>query len=219
MNMYHLFFLLRTTKHALLTPRFLVLHQVKKTHVVTRAPMVCFSHSILGLQSCNWSKRFVYHTWPLVKHVWWWPKQFCNPSWAIHNATAVLEQMDELDLLKEMQYTWKDISGRDADLWEHEFNKHATCMYTLNPSCYKNHRANISMSLTFSKLLFLWSLHWAHTNFWKRLVSFLLKTSLIPSKISLTLFTHIPTTLYVWDVLGQCFARGLVLLPFERFCR
>lgn len=64
-------------------------------------------------------------------------KQFCNPSWAIHNATEVLENMGQHELLKEMQRTWKDISGRDADLWEHEFNKHGTCMYTLNPSCYQ----------------------------------------------------------------------------------
>lgn len=78
-------------------------------------------------------------------------KQFCNPSWAIHNATAVLEQMDELDLLKEMQYTWKDISGRDADLWEHEFNKHATCMYTLNPSCYKKSSSQYQYVVDFFK--------------------------------------------------------------------
>lgn len=62
--------------------------------------------------------------------------QFCNPSWKINNATAVLEDLGYTDLLKEMQYAWKDISGRDADLWEHEFNKHGTCMYTLNPKCY-----------------------------------------------------------------------------------
>lgn len=67
-------------------------------------------------------------------------EQFCNKGWAINNATAVLEEMGAYDLLKEMQYTWKDISGRDADLWEHEFNKHATCMYTVNPACYKRDR-------------------------------------------------------------------------------
>lgn len=63
--------------------------------------------------------------------------QFCNKDWEIDNATEVLASLGRFQLLEEMHRTWKDITGRDEDLWEHEFNKHATCMATINPSkCY-----------------------------------------------------------------------------------
>ncbi|VVT46936.1 uncharacterized protein SAPINGB_P001461 [Magnusiomyces paraingens] len=64
-------------------------------------------------------------------------EQFCNKNIAISNATEVLLSLGKEHLLQRMSYSWKDISGRDADLWEHEFNKHATCMDTINPDkCY-----------------------------------------------------------------------------------
>lgn len=31
---------------------------------------------------------------------------------------------------------WKDYQGDDEDFWEHEFNKHGTCISTLDPGCY-----------------------------------------------------------------------------------
>lgn len=62
--------------------------------------------------------------------------QNCNPSWNIHNATQVLVEFDMDELLDIMENNWKDISGDDDKLWVHEFNKHGTCMSTLNPSCY-----------------------------------------------------------------------------------
>jgi ribonuclease T2 len=39
-----------------------------------------------------------------------------------------------------METYWKDYQGDDEDFWEHEFNKHGTCMSTLEPSCYPNYR-------------------------------------------------------------------------------
>jgi ribonuclease T2 len=35
-----------------------------------------------------------------------------------------------------MQDFWKDYQGDDEDFWEHEFNKHGTCMSSLEPRCY-----------------------------------------------------------------------------------
>jgi ribonuclease T2 len=35
-----------------------------------------------------------------------------------------------------METFWKDQAGDDEDFWEHEFNKHGTCMSTLEPTCY-----------------------------------------------------------------------------------
>lgn len=37
-----------------------------------------------------------------------------------------------------MQDFWKDYQGDDEDFWEHEFNKHGTCMTTLEPGCYSD---------------------------------------------------------------------------------
>lgn len=39
-----------------------------------------------------------------------------------------------------MQDYWKDYQGDDEDFWEHEFNKHGTCMSTLEPQCYDNYK-------------------------------------------------------------------------------
>lgn len=64
--------------------------------------------------------------------------QFCNPGWKISDARKVLEEAGENELIKEMERIWKDLSGTDSDLWLHEFNKHGTCMSTLNPKCYSD---------------------------------------------------------------------------------
>lgn len=31
---------------------------------------------------------------------------------------------------------WKDFRGDDADLWQHEWNKHGTCISSLETRCY-----------------------------------------------------------------------------------
>lgn len=63
-------------------------------------------------------------------------KQFCNPAWGITNVTKILQDLGEEDLLQKMNYSWKNMGKTDEDLWLHEFNKHGTCMSTVNPSCY-----------------------------------------------------------------------------------
>ena len=35
-----------------------------------------------------------------------------------------------------MSIYWKDFRGDDPDLWEHEWNKHGTCISTLETRCY-----------------------------------------------------------------------------------
>ncbi|CAN6602711.1 ribonuclease T2-like [Trichomonascus vanleenenianus] len=62
--------------------------------------------------------------------------QFCNKAWEITNVEEVLTSTNRSDLLTEMGEVWKNLGGNDVELWLHEFNKHGTCMYTLNPSCY-----------------------------------------------------------------------------------
>lgn len=38
-----------------------------------------------------------------------------------------------------METFWKDQAGDDEDFWEHEFNKHGTCMSTLETACYPDY--------------------------------------------------------------------------------
>lgn len=38
-----------------------------------------------------------------------------------------------------MSEYWKDFRGDDANLWEHEWNKHGTCISTLETKCYSDY--------------------------------------------------------------------------------
>jgi ribonuclease T2 len=38
-----------------------------------------------------------------------------------------------------METYWKSDNGNDENFWEHEWNKHGTCINTLNPPCYTNY--------------------------------------------------------------------------------
>ena len=62
--------------------------------------------------------------------------QYCNPSWEISDPSSVLQKTGNDALLQEMNQVWKNLNGNDEELWLHEFNKHGTCMATVNPSCY-----------------------------------------------------------------------------------
>jgi ribonuclease T2 len=38
-----------------------------------------------------------------------------------------------------MSTYWKDYKGDDPNLWEHEWNKHGTCVSTLETHCYSDY--------------------------------------------------------------------------------
>ncbi|KAG8865151.1 ribonuclease T2-like [Tulasnella sp. 330] len=71
-----------------------------------------------------------------------WP-DYCNGSWGqfcdaarqYPNITEVLIQNNATDLLGFMQEHWLDQGGDNESFWEHEWNKHGTCLSTLEPSC------------------------------------------------------------------------------------
>jgi ribonuclease T2 len=67
--------------------------------------------------------------------------QYCNTAWEITNATQVLVDLGYESLLEEMEAVWKNQGAPDSDLWLHEFNKHGTCMATVNPACYDSDAA------------------------------------------------------------------------------
>jgi len=62
--------------------------------------------------------------------------QFCHMTPTFHNITEVLEGHGQSEMVKFMDRYWIANRGPNSRLWEHEYNKHATCINTLAPSCY-----------------------------------------------------------------------------------
>ncbi|ODQ80600.1 hypothetical protein BABINDRAFT_160858 [Babjeviella inositovora NRRL Y-12698] len=65
-------------------------------------------------------------------------EQFCNNDLNIKNVREIMTRFNETELLAKMSHVWKNFNGNDELLWIHEFNKHGTCMSTINPQCYGN---------------------------------------------------------------------------------
>lgn len=65
--------------------------------------------------------------------------QFCDRKRQYSNISLILVDSGRGDLLDYMSEYWKDFRGDDANLWQHEWNKHGTCVSTLEPRCYKDH--------------------------------------------------------------------------------
>lgn len=72
-------------------------------------------------------------------------EQFCDSSRQIDDVYHLLTseefnkegmEIQGKELLEQMGKLWKSNTGDDESLWIHEFNKHATCIKTLQPSCY-----------------------------------------------------------------------------------
>ncbi|KAI9172611.1 Ribonuclease T2-like protein [Paramyrothecium foliicola] len=66
-------------------------------------------------------------------------EQYCDKNREYFNISAILSA-DAPCTLDYMKVFWKDYQGDDEDFWEHEFNKHGTCMSTLEPACYPNYQ-------------------------------------------------------------------------------
>lgn len=65
----------------------------------------------------------------------------CDPARAYTNITAILTAAGQTTLLSYMNTYWKNdpADGTDEAFWEHEWEKHGTCISTLEPSCYTNY--------------------------------------------------------------------------------
>ncbi len=66
-------------------------------------------------------------------------ESYCDPSRQYSNITSIIEASGRTALLDYMSTYWKDYKGDDEDFWEHEWNKHGTCISTLEPNCYTNY--------------------------------------------------------------------------------
>lgn len=60
---------------------------------------------------------------------------YCRSTPQTHSITSLLST-GAPTLLQTMQKYWLPNAGTLEHFWEHEFNKHATCINTLAPSCY-----------------------------------------------------------------------------------
>ncbi|KAL3453761.1 ribonuclease T2-like protein [Aspergillus insuetus] len=65
--------------------------------------------------------------------------QFCDSRRRYSNISLILVDAGRRDLLDQMSTYWKDYKGDDPNLWEHEWNKHGTCVSTLETHCYSDY--------------------------------------------------------------------------------
>jgi ribonuclease T2 len=61
---------------------------------------------------------------------------YCNQAPQYTNITDILSAAEQTDLLNFMNTYWLPDSGTSEHFWEHEWNKHGTCINTLSPACY-----------------------------------------------------------------------------------
>ena len=62
---------------------------------------------------------------------------YCDDKRHYTNISSILTSLHSDDLLTDMHTYWKDFQNHDDSLWSHEWNKHATCISTLEPRCYE----------------------------------------------------------------------------------
>lgn len=64
-------------------------------------------------------------------------EQFCDSSLNIRDVEHIIkDEFLDAELSNKMNRLWKNFNGNDELLWVHEFNKHATCIKTMRPTCY-----------------------------------------------------------------------------------
>jgi hypothetical protein len=65
--------------------------------------------------------------------------QFCDSRRKYSNISLIIVDLGRGDLLEYMSEYWKDFRGDDSNLWQHEWNKHGTCVSTLETHCYEDY--------------------------------------------------------------------------------
>ncbi|CAJ0554604.1 Ff.00g131170.m01.CDS01 [Fusarium sp. VM40] len=66
--------------------------------------------------------------------------QFCDSSREYTNIKSIVSKFLGNSTLSYMDKYWVSEDGNDESLWEHEWDKHGTCISTLEPSCYTNYQ-------------------------------------------------------------------------------
>jgi len=63
-------------------------------------------------------------------------EQYCHAAPHYYNITQILKEAGQTELLEYMNEYWLPNLGTAEHFWQHEWNKHGTCINTLSPSCY-----------------------------------------------------------------------------------
>jgi ribonuclease T2 len=71
-------------------------------------------------------------------------QQFCNTDAEISQTvkSIIVDEFGDTALYNTMSTVWKNYNGDDEELWQHEYNKHGTCINTLDASCYIDAETN-----------------------------------------------------------------------------
>ncbi|PWW74259.1 ribonuclease T2 [Tuber magnatum] len=72
-------------------------------------------------------------------------EQYCDTSREYTDIRASIHAAGETALLSYMDRYWKDYQGNDETLWKHEWDKHGTCINTLNTDCYSGYSSKEEM--------------------------------------------------------------------------
>lgn len=64
---------------------------------------------------------------------------YCDTAREYTNMTQILQAAGKTELLSYMNTYWKSNNGDDEGFWEHEWNKHGTCISTMEPECYTSY--------------------------------------------------------------------------------
>ena len=62
----------------------------------------------------------------------------CDASRTYSNISDIISASGNDELLQYMQKYWTSNEDRANNFWKHEWNKHGTCISTLEPSCYSD---------------------------------------------------------------------------------
>ncbi|KAL9601259.1 MAG: hypothetical protein Q9219_002664 [cf. Caloplaca sp. 3 TL-2023] len=77
--------------------------------------------------------------------------QYCDPNRQYTNISSIISAAGQTDLLNYMNTYWKDYQGNDESFWEHEWDKHGTCISTLEPGCYTDYKPQEEVVAYFQK--------------------------------------------------------------------
>ena len=90
--------------------------------------------------------------------------QYCDDSRDNSNIRGTLQAAGATDTLNYMNTYWKDNGGDDESFWEHEWDKHGTCISSLVPTCFNNYTQTEEVVVFFERTVSLFQT--LHTYDW-----------------------------------------------------